>query len=87
MRGNVTLWGAEPRILVDAQGPTRLSCEWLVKSVTETTRHCLETSFSSNWLPMHPLGLFLLGDSRVFCELHVGISSGGAGLKARPRKA
>ena len=41
MRGNVTLWGAEPRILVDTQGPTRLSCEWLVKSVTETTRKAM----------------------------------------------
>jgi len=47
MRGNVTLWGAEPRILVDTQGPTRLGCEWLVKLVTETTEHCFENSFSS----------------------------------------
>jgi hypothetical protein len=47
MRGNVTLWGAEPRILVDAQGPTRLSCERLVNFVTETTEHCFENSFSS----------------------------------------
>ena len=88
MRGNVTLWGAEPRILVDTQGPTRLSCEWLVKSVTETTRHCFENSLSSNQLPSIFKNSFCWGDTRVFCELHVAISSsGGAGLNALPRKA